>query len=113
MFSIINERIINYIYLYNLFFIQKNFFLYFKFLYRIKFLRITYANCYQLFLQGSGSGGLTSTCSSSNVNTSGGLHGGIGGGSNHSMGSQQPAPGTQNQVHSQQQPTIRHKVHIV
>lgn len=63
-------------------------------------------------MQGSGSAGLTSTCSSSSVNTGGGLHGGIGGGSNHSMGSQQPTPGTQSQVHSQQQPTIRHKVYI-
>ncbi|XP_076647106.1 SIN3 transcription regulator family member A isoform X3 [Halictus rubicundus] len=62
-------------------------------------------------IKGSGSAGLSSTCSSSNVNTGGGLHSGIGGGSNHSMGSQQPAPGTQSQVHSQQQPTIRHKVH--
>ncbi|XP_033330130.1 SIN3 transcription regulator family member A isoform X3 [Megalopta genalis] len=62
-------------------------------------------------IKGSGSAGLSTTCSSSNVNTGGGLHSGIGGGSNHSMGSQQPAPGTQSQVHSQQQPTIRHKVH--
>ncbi|KOC65559.1 Paired amphipathic helix protein Sin3a [Habropoda laboriosa] len=62
-------------------------------------------------IKGSGSAGLSSTCSSSNVNTGGGLHSGIGGGSNHSMGSQQPTPGTQSQVHTQQQPTIRHKVH--
>ncbi|XP_012142995.1 SIN3 transcription regulator family member A isoform X2 [Megachile rotundata] len=62
-------------------------------------------------IKGSGPAGLSSTCSSSNVNTGGGLHSGIGGESNHSMGSQQPTPGTQSQVHTQQQPTIRHKVH--
>ncbi|KAG7188436.1 hypothetical protein KM043_008080 [Ampulex compressa] len=60
-------------------------------------------------IKGSGSaGGLGSTCSSSNVSTGGGLHSGIGSGNNHSMGSQQPAPGAQSQVHTQQ---IRHKVH--
>ncbi|KYM94387.1 Paired amphipathic helix protein Sin3a [Cyphomyrmex costatus] len=61
--------------------------------------------------QASGSaGGLGSTCSSSNINTSGGLHSGIGGNS-HTMASQQPTAGSQNQVHVQQQSTIRHKVH--
>ncbi|XP_026669872.1 paired amphipathic helix protein Sin3b isoform X2 [Ceratina calcarata] len=63
-------------------------------------------------IKGSGSTGL-GTCGSSSVNTGGGLHGGIGGGSgsNHSMSSQQPTPGAQSQVHAQQQPTIRQKVH--
>lgn len=58
------------------------------------------------------SSGAGSTCSSSSVSSGGGLHSGIGGGSNHSMSSQQPTPGVQSQVHTQQQPTIRHKVHI-
>ncbi|XP_015185783.1 PREDICTED: paired amphipathic helix protein Sin3a isoform X2 [Polistes dominula] len=62
-------------------------------------------------IKGTGSaGGLNSTCSGTNVNTSGGLHGGISSGSNHSMGSQQPTTGSQSQVHTQQ-PTIRHKIH--
>ncbi|XP_020279862.1 paired amphipathic helix protein Sin3b isoform X2 [Pseudomyrmex gracilis] len=59
---------------------------------------------------GSG-GGLSSTCSSSNLSTSGGLHSGIGGSGSHTMASQQPTSGSQNQVHTQQQSTIRHKVH--
>ncbi|KYN12810.1 PREDICTED: paired amphipathic helix protein Sin3b isoform X1 [Trachymyrmex cornetzi] len=62
--------------------------------------------------QASGSaGGLGSTCSSSSINTGGGLHSGIGGGNSHTMASQQPTSGSQNQVHAQQQSTIRHKVH--
>ncbi|KAI4483596.1 hypothetical protein M0804_007856 [Polistes exclamans] len=62
-------------------------------------------------IKGTGSaGGLNSTCSGTNVNTGGGLHGGISSGSNHSMGSQQPTTGSQTQVHTQQ-PTIRHKIH--
>lgn len=62
--------------------------------------------------QASGSaGGLSSTCSSSNISTSSSLHSGIGGGNSHTMASQQPTSGSQNQVHSQQQSTIRHKVH--
>lgn len=60
--------------------------------------------------QASGSAsGLGSTCSSSSINTGGSLHSGIGGGS-HTMTSQQPTSGSQNQVHTQQQSTIRHKV---
>jgi len=63
--------------------------------------------------QASGSaGGLGSTCSNSNINTGGGLHSGIGGGNSHTMASQQPTSGPQNQVHTQQQSTIRHKVCI-
>ncbi|XP_011347883.1 paired amphipathic helix protein Sin3b isoform X4 [Ooceraea biroi] len=55
--------------------------------------------------QTSGSAGALSTsCSGGN------LHGGISG-STHTMASQQPATGSQNQVHAQQQSTIRHKVH--
>ncbi|KAI4502495.1 hypothetical protein M0802_002407 [Mischocyttarus mexicanus] len=62
-------------------------------------------------IKGTGSaGGLNSTCSGTNVNTGGGLHGGLSSGSNHSMGSQQPTTGSQTQVHTQQ-PTIRHKIH--
>lgn len=61
--------------------------------------------------QASGStGGLSSTCSSSNINSSG-LNSGLGSGNSHTMASQQPASGSQNQVHTQQQSTIRHKVH--
>lgn len=61
--------------------------------------------------QTSGSaGGLGSTCSSSGINTSSSLHSGIGGGNSHTMASQQPTSGSQNQVHTQQQSTIRHKV---
>lgn len=61
--------------------------------------------------QASGSAaGLGSTCSGGNMSNSGNLHGGISGGS-HTMASQQPATGSQNQVHTQQQSTIRHKVH--
>ncbi|XP_012225740.1 paired amphipathic helix protein Sin3a isoform X3 [Linepithema humile] len=55
--------------------------------------------------------GLSSTCGGSSINTSGGLHSGIGGGSSHTMASQQPTSGSQNQAHTQQQSTIRHKVH--
>jgi len=63
--------------------------------------------------QASGSaGGLGSTCSSSSINTGGGLHSGIGGGNSHTMASQQPTSGSQNQLHAQQQSTIRHKVCI-
>ncbi|KYN39992.1 Paired amphipathic helix protein Sin3a [Trachymyrmex septentrionalis] len=62
--------------------------------------------------QASGStAGLGSTCSSSSINTGGGLHSGIGSGNSHTMASQQPTSGSQNQVHAQQQSTIRHKVH--
>jgi len=64
--------------------------------------------------QASGSaGGLGSTCSNSNINTGGGLHSGIGGGNSHTMASQQPTSGSQNQVHTQQQSTIRHKVCVI
>lgn len=42
MLLIINERIINYI---QSFFLHKKNFLYFKFIYIIKFLRNRYANC--------------------------------------------------------------------
>ncbi|XP_071557175.1 paired amphipathic helix protein Sin3a isoform X1 [Temnothorax nylanderi] len=59
----------------------------------------------------SSAGGLGSTCSSSGISTGSGLHSGIGGGNSHTMASQQPTSGSQNQVHTQQQSTIRHKVH--
>ncbi|TGZ43780.1 Paired amphipathic helix protein Sin3a, partial [Temnothorax longispinosus] len=59
----------------------------------------------------SSAGGLGSTCSSSSISTGGGLHSGIGGGNSHTMASQQPTSGSQNQVHTQQHATIRHKVH--
>ncbi|XP_066583983.1 paired amphipathic helix protein Sin3a-like isoform X2 [Prorops nasuta] len=63
-------------------------------------------------IKGSGSASnLGTTCSSSNVSTGAALHSGIGGGGNHSMGSQQPSSASQSQVHAQQQPTIRHKMH--
>lgn len=62
--------------------------------------------------QTSGSaGGLGSTCSSSGISTGGSLHSGISGGNSHTMASQQPTSGSQNQVHTQQQSTIRHKVY--
>lgn len=64
--------------------------------------------------QASGSaGGLGSTCSTSSISTSGSLHGGIAGGNSHTMASQQSTSGSQNQVHTQQQSTIRHKVCII
>lgn len=61
--------------------------------------------------QASGSvGGPGSTCSSSGINTSSNLHSGISGNNSHAMTSQQPTSGSQNQIHTQQQSTIRHKV---
>lgn len=60
---------------------------------------------------GGSAGGLSSTCSGSNINTSAGLNSGLGSGNSHTMASQQPTSGSQNQVHTQPQSTIRHKVH--
>lgn len=56
-------------------------------------------------------GSLSSTCSSSSINTGGALHNTvIGTGGNHSIGPQQPAQSSQAQPHSQQPSTLRHKV---